>query len=257
MEITVKTFLIVCPLVFLAGLMDAIAGGGGLISLPAYIMAGLPSHNAIATNKLSSCLGTAVSTFRLCKSSPPRLKLSVTAVALSFIGAQLGSRLSLLVNDSAFKIMMMICLPIVAFYVIKKKDLEAHDKEEISAKKQFIIVAIASFLLGTYDGFFGPGTGTFLIIAYTCFAKLSLIESSSITKLANLTSNASSLVVFLSQGLVIMSLGATAAIFSIAGHYIGSGLVVKNGTKIVRTVIIIALSLLFIKLILEFCGIKM
>ena len=217
MELTIQTFLIVCPLVFLAGLVDSIAGGGGLISLPAYLLAGVPMHNAIATNKLSSATGTAISTARLC--------------------------------DKILKWMLIPVLPIVAFYVMKKKNLDDNSNVEISRKKQWILCAVCSLAVGCYDGFYGPGTGTFLLILYTGVAKLPVAKASGTMKLANLSSNIMALVVFLFSGKIVIYLGLAASVFSIAGHYVGSGMVMKNGNKIVRPIILIVLVLLFIKII--------
>lgn len=252
MNITFKTYLIVCPLVFLAGLVDSIAGGGGLISLPAYLFAGLPAHNAVATNKFSSSVGTAVSTARLCYNNHPKYYHALPAVVLAFIGSHIGSRLSLLLPDSAFKIILCIILPAVAFYVLKEKNLDKASEVEIPLSKQIIILSVSSFIIGAYDGFYGPGTGTFLILVYTTFAHMTLMESATTTKLANLTSNISALVVFLMEGLVYIKLGLVASLFSILGHYLGAGMVLKNGSKIVRAIILTVISLLFVKIILEF-----
>ena len=118
-------YLIVCPLVFLAGLVDSIAGGGGLISLPAFLLAGLPAHNAIATNKLSSAIGTTVSTARFAKNGYIKLKLALPCIVLSLTGSVTGANLSLLVSDTLLKKIMIVVLPIVALTVFleRKNDL--------------------------------------------------------------------------------------------------------------------------------------
>ena len=226
MELTIQTFLIVCPLVFLAGLVDSIAGGGGLISLPAYLLAGVPMHNAIATNKLSSA-----------------------CISMALVGSFAGAHIALLASDKILKWMLIPVLPIVAFYVMKKKNLDDNSNVEISRKKQWILCAVCSLAVGCYDGFYGPGTGTFLLILYTGVAKLPVAKASGTMKLANLSSNIMALVVFLFSGKIVIYLGLAASVFSIAGHYVGSGMVMKNGNKIVRPIILIVLVLLFIKII--------
>lgn len=251
MDITLKTYLIVCPLVFLAGLVDSIGGGGGLISLPAYMFAGLPAHNAVATNKLSSSMGTAIATGRLSYHNRPKWYHAIPAIILALIGSQLGARLSLLIPDNAFKIILCVILPVVAFYVLKEKSLDKASQVEIPLSKQIIILCASSFIVGAYDGFYGPGTGTFLILIYTGWAHMTLMESAVTTKLANLTSNISSLVVFLMSGLVHIKLGLIAGLFSILGNYIGAGLVLKNGSRIVRAIILVVISILFVKIIIE------
>ena len=116
-----KSFLIVCPLVFFAGLVDAIAGGGGLISLPAYLIAGLPSHEAIATNKLSSAFGTALTTARFIKQRLVDLKLAVVTVIAAVIGSSAGARLSLSSDERILRIMLVVILPITAAIVLNQK----------------------------------------------------------------------------------------------------------------------------------------
>lgn len=246
-----SAFLIVCPLVFLAGFVDSIAGGGGLISLPAYLLAGLPIHNAIATNKLSSTTGTLVSTLRLVRNHFADLKLALPCMAASFCGSILGARIALLTSDAILKIVLLILLPIVAFYVLKKKDLEPDLTTQPSHRTQLTILISSSLLIGIYDGFYGPGTGTFLLLVYTALSKIDVRTASGNMKLVNLSSNVSALVTFLLAGKVIWTLGLAASVFSIAGHYIGSGMVMKNGTRIVRPIILVVLGLLFLKIISE------
>ena len=117
MEITYQTFLIVCPFLFLAGLIDAIGGGGGLISLPAYLIAGLPPHAAVATNKLSSTCGTTLATLRFIKNGLVNLKLAIPSAIAAIIGSSIGANLSLLLNDEIMLYIMIGILPLCAFLV--------------------------------------------------------------------------------------------------------------------------------------------
>ncbi len=249
---TIMTYLIVCPMVFLAGLVDAIGGGGGLISLPAYLIAGVPAHNAVATNKLSSASGTIVSTIRYYKNGFADIRLAIPGIIAALIGSQIGARIALLVDADLFSKMLLVVLPCIALYMLFKKDLQPKPDEIIGRKKQYIIVTIASLMLGAYDGFYGPGTGTFLILLYTGLAKMDVLTAGGNTKLVNLTSNISSLVVFLLGGVVYIPLGLAAGVFSILGHYIGAGLAMKNGSKFVRIVILIVIGLLFAKILGEY-----
>ena len=123
MELTIQAFLIVCPLVFLASFIDAIAGGGGLISLPAYLLAGLPMHNAIATNKLSSATGTVFSTIRLCKNKFVDWGLVLPCVSMAMMGSVIGANVALRVSDRVLRWTLIVVLPVVAFYVLKKNEL--------------------------------------------------------------------------------------------------------------------------------------
>ena len=141
-------FLIVCPLVFLAGFVDAIAGGGGLISLPAYMFAGIPVHHAIATNKLSSATGTAVSTWHLVKSKCVDIFLVPGTVACAFVGSIAGANLALIISDKVLKTVLVFVLPVVAFCVLRDKDLKPVIPEGFTRKKQYLIMAACSFVIG-------------------------------------------------------------------------------------------------------------
>lgn len=252
MNLSLQTFIIVCPLVFLAGLVDAIAGGGGLISLPAYLLSGMPPHLAIGTNKLSSFLGTIVSTLRFFKNNYMDLPVALASALFALIGSTVGSNVALLVPESIIKYLMILILPLVAFYVLKNKDLEKYSLVTISRKKVYLLAIIISFFVGGYDGFYGPGTGTFLILLYTALAKMDVKTASGNAKLVNLSSNFAALVVFMVNGKIVYPLGLAAALFCICGHYIGSGLVLKNGQKLVRPVILLVLLILFMKVITGF-----
>ena len=248
MELTISTFLIVCPLVFLAGFVDSVAGGGGLISLPAYILAGVPIHGAVATNKLSSATGTLISTVRLCKNRFVDWGLALPCISMALLGSFFGAHVALLASDRILKIVLLPVLVIVAFYVLRKKSLDGNDTE-IPRKKQWLMCGICSLVVGCYDGFYGPGTGTFLLLLYTGMGKMSVAKASGTMKIANLSSNMAALVVFLVNGAVLLPLGLAASVFSIAGHYLGAGMVMKNGSAIVRPIILVVLALLFIKII--------
>lgn len=248
-------YLIVCPLVFLAGFVDSIAGGGGLISLPAYIIAGVPAHLALGTNKLSSTCGTSVSTWRYLKNGylhgKRLIRTAVCACLASLTGSYIGSSLSLLVSDTVIKHMMMVVLPIVAFYVLRNKNMGADtDREPLSDRAVLCISILAALVIGMYDGFYGPGTGTFYLLVLTGAARLNVREASALTKVLNLSSNVMALGNFLFNGTVYYGLGLAAAAFCIAGNYIGSGLVVSNGQKIVRPLILVVLVILFVKILM-------
>ena len=251
MELTLSMFLIVCPFAFLAGFVDSIGGGGGLISLPAYVIAGLPANTAVFTNKLSACLGTIVATARYCKNNFIDKSLALIGIITAAIGGVIGAKCALMVDEMVFKILLLVLLPLIAMYVLLKKDLEPKNTDNINRKKQYIIVSVATFFLGMYVGFYGPGSGTFLILAYTGLAKMNILKAEGNAKLANMTADICSLLVFLANGVVLIPLGLTAAVFGIAGNYIGAGIAMKNGNKVIRIVILSVLLLLFIKVMVE------
>lgn len=243
-------YLIVCPLVFLAGFVDSIAGGGGLISLSAYMIAGLPGHTALATNKLSSTMGTLVATGRFLKQGFVPLKLSLCGAVMAIIGSFLGANLALMVSDRVIKIMLLFVLPVVAFYVLRGRDSDS-TAGTMGGKLLYVVVMISAFFIGIYDGFYGPGTGTFLLLIFTGLAKMELRAAAGATKVINLSSNVSALVTFVLRGQVFWSLGLAAVVFSVLGNYVGAGLVTQKGRIIVRPVIITVLGILLVKIIVE------
>ena len=246
MELNARMVIIVIIGVFMASLLDAIAGGGGIISVPTYFLAGLPAHLALGTNKLSSGIGTAVSTARFIRNGYVDWKLGLPSIALALFGAHLGTRLQLAMDERCLKWLLLAVLPVVAIVVLRDRTLP-EEKGEIAPGKQFAIVMAASFLVGGYDGFYGPGTGTFLILIFTHLAKMDLRTAAGNVKLVNLSSCIGALFTSLVNGKVFIALGLIGAVSSVLGHYIGAGLAIKDGSKIVRPVILVVLALLAIK----------
>lgn len=245
-------YIIVCPLVFIAGFVDAIAGGGGLISLPAFILAGIPVHFAIGTNKMSSSMGTVISTYRYAKNGYIKLKLAACSAICALIGSPLGAMISLKIEDLYFKILMLVILPVIAFYVMGKRDFhDDSNTEMLINSKTYIICMIIAFTIGIYDGFYGPGTGTFLLLLLTGIANLRLNTAAGTTKAINLSSNIAGLATFILNGKVFLILGLTAGLFSIMGNYLGAGYFTKSGAKIARPIIIVVLAVFFVRILFE------
>ena len=207
-----RAYWIVCPLLFLTGFVDAIGGGGGLISLPAYLFAGLPIHSAIATNKLSSACGTSLTTIRFIRNGLVSVRLAVPSVIAAMIGSFCGARLSLMVQEDVMRQVLLIVLPVAAFFVLNPHLFPDRETASLSLNRRtYVTAVIAAFVIGAYDGFYGPGTGTFLIIAFTVFAKMSVRSANAHAKVINMTTNVTSLVVFLHSGQVLIVLGLAGA----------------------------------------------
>lgn len=250
MTLTPQTFLIVCPFLFLAGLVDAIGGGGGLISLPAYLIAGLPVHQAIATNKLSSACGTTLATARFIRNRLVDFRLAVPSVLAAVMGSSIGAHLSMATDEKIMRYILFIILPVSALIVLNRKLFHDAEDDTVHLNRRTVLTAIGSaFTIGIYDGFYGPGTGTFLIIAFTVLARMSIQTANAQAKVINLTTNITSLVIFLINGQVLIPLGLAAAVCNMAGGYLGAGLVMTKGSKIVKPIILFVLGLLLIKIL--------
>lgn len=251
MSIAWTAYLIVCPLIFLSGVVDAIGGGGGIISLPAYLIAGLPPQLAIGSNKLSSSVGTLVSTTMFVRRGFVEWKPALIFVAAALSGSAIGSSLVLNVPDAILQYGLLVILPVVAFVVLRRPQTF---KSERDGDANLYLATVFAFFIGMYDGFYGPGTGTFLILALGGVVHFALNEAVGYTKVINLSSNIASLVVFLLHGKVHVPLAGAAILFSVAGQFIGARLVLRDGQKVVRPVIILVLVLLFIKVIADAFG---
>lgn len=249
-NLTLPMVLIVAVGVFLASFTDAIAGGGGIISIPTYLIAGLPMHTALGTNKLSAGIGTFASTARYIKNGCVDWKLGIPSIALALIGSYFGTKLQLMISEVYLKYLLLVVLPIVAIVVLRQRTFP-ETRGEIGAKKQMAIVWGAALLIGAYDGFYGPGTGTFLLLIFCNLGKLDVRTASGNVKLVNLASNIASLFTSLLSGKVFLALGLIGAVTSIAGHYIGAGLAIKNGSKIVKPTVVVVLVLLAAKVVQE------
>ncbi|AMW32894.1 TSUP family transporter [Fervidobacterium islandicum] len=248
-----KDLIVLYPLIFLAGFVDSIAGGGGLISLPAYLFIGLPSHNALATNKLSSTIGTIFSTLRYAKGRAIVYVVAVPSVIGSLIGSHIGARLALVLSDSVLKVILAFLIPFAAVVVLlaNPKRSATYEVENISKIRTILISGLIGLTIGMYDGFFGPGTGTFLIILYVSVLSLDHISASGTAKIVNLASNVGALLTFIVGGKVMYAIGLPAALFGIAGNWIGSGLALKKGAKIIKPVMIVVLIILFTKVLMD------
>ena len=250
MTSTLLQYLIVCPLVGLAGFVDAIAGGGGLISLPAYLIAGLPTQAALATNKMSACMGATIAAGKYAKSGFIPWKTAIPCVLFAMLGSNLGAQIVLLIDDYYFKRLMLVILPLTALYIYRNKVM-AQERPALPFWQTAIIGSAVSFAIGVYDGFYGPGTGVFLILLLTSLAHYGLKEANGLCKAINWTTNVSSLAVFLMNGRVLLPLGLTAGLFSIAGSYLGARTFEKKGAQSVKPLMLVVVAIFFVKVLLE------
>ena len=241
--------LIVCPLVFFAGFVDSIAGGGGLISLPAYYMAGLPPHLALGTNKLSSSIGMVFSTGTYLREGYIYKPLIPVSVAGALIGSWLGAGSVLLLDERILRWIMVIVIPVLALVIIFKKDLLSPETREVNKVREQITAAVVSLLIGWYDGFFGPGAGMFLMLAFVGILKLDAVTACGNTKVVNFCSNVAALAVFIMAGTVNYALALPGAAFAILGNIIGARLTVKKGAKVIKPVMLVVVLILIVTVV--------
>lgn len=255
MQPTVWTFLIVCSLVFIAGFVDSVAGGGGVISLPAYLIAGLPVKLAAGTNKLANGCGTALACYKYGRSGNIDWRAAIPAGVFSLVGSSIGTSLAVYMNDAVLEVIILAALPLVAVLLFFSKNFGAVEKPPKSKAKTLVYSSFIGLAIGCYDGLVGPGTGTFLTLAFSMILGYTLLKSSGCAKVANLASNVASLVVYLMHGDVLFSVGIPAMACSMLGNYLGSRFAIKGGSSKIRLVMFVVLGLLFLKVGLNLLGV--
>lgn len=236
------------PLVFLAGFIDSIAGGGGLISLPAYIFAGIPIHLAMGTNKLSSSLGTLTASITFFIHKKIWIKLALVSAFFALIGSAIGATMALWFSETTLKTILIFVLPVMAIFILRpRKEIMITPKDKLP----WLQITLITFLVGMYDGFIGPGTGSMLIFGFVSVIGMSYTQASANAKIVNLASGIAALITFGMSNQVNFILGLSAAFFSIAGNVSGSLLAVKYGKKLIQPLLLVVFGILMIKMIMD------
>ncbi|MCB5262875.1 MAG: TSUP family transporter [Candidatus Cloacimonetes bacterium] len=249
-SLSVIDYLIILPFIFLAGFIDAIAGGGGLISLPAYWSAGIPPHMALGTNKFSSCSGTIFSTARFLHARMIDVPVALIGAVMALAGSWLGASTALLISGEFLNYLLIILIPLITVLVLVRKNLGFSDTAHLlKLGYRLILGALAGLIIGFYDGFFGPGTGTFLILIYSVLLHYDFVRANGNSKVVNLASNMAAVVTFAVHGQIWYPIAIPAAVCGIAGNLLGSKMVMLRGNKIIRKVFILALVLLLIRVL--------
>ncbi len=248
MTLSFSSYLIVLPLVFLAGLIDAAAGGGGLISIPAYLAAGLPVHLAAGTNKFSACIGTCTATLRYSRGGYIRWKAGLWAALLALPGSYLGVYLQQMIPDRTLNIVLLCMLPAAAVCILSSKRMTGH-RIQVPPNMVPLISALTGLFIGMYDGLIGPGTGTFLIILFMVLLGMDPVNASGTAKIVNLASNLAALVNYAISGQILYTLGLPAALMTILGAMTGARLAMKGGTRVIRFLLIVVLVLLLLTMV--------
>lgn len=249
----VQACLIVCPLIFLATFVDAVAGGGGLISIPAYLLAGLPTHTALGTNKVVNGIGTGFAAWKYFKGGKVKLLVASVAAVSALAGSALGTDLALHIEASLLQKLLLAILPAVAIFLAIKKDFgqENGEEKQLSRTRTIFLSVLVGVVIGGYDGLFGPGTGTFMIMAFTMLMGMDLLTASGCAKVGNLASNVASALVYIMSGNVWWELCIPAVCCSVLGANLGARFAMKGGAKRVRWMIFVVLGILFIKIAWE------
>lgn len=236
---------------FVAGFIDSVAGGAGLILVPSFILAGLPPQTALGQEKLVSTLGTLSAIFNFAKSKKIIWNFVLIGVPMALIGAYVGAKAILILDENMVGKIIAFLMPIgLIFSFLPKKDTAVSG--EISKFKKVIIFPIITFIIGFYDGFFGPGTGSLLILALHYIMNLNLVSASATSKIFNLASNVGAFIAFALAGKMLFLIGIPMIIASVFGNFIGSKMTIDKGDNFVRPVLFGVIFLLFITLVYKY-----
>ncbi|GIM30446.1 UPF0721 transmembrane protein [Clostridium polyendosporum] len=230
--------LFLCIAGFIASFVDSIAGGGGLISVPAFMLFGLPPHIALGTNKFSATTASLTSSLKFIKSGKANLNLLKYIIPFTFIGAVLGVKAVLLIDQSFLTPLVMALVLLVGVYSLFSKNLGINNEYKGTTLKLIIIGIVFGFTIGFYDGFFGPGTGSFLLFGFVKIFKFDFVSANGNTKVLNFTSNIASLITFALEGKINYYYGIIVAIFMILGAILGTKAAISNGSKLIKPIFI-------------------
>jgi hypothetical protein len=250
--LSVPTILLLAAGGLCAGFVDSIAGGGGMIALPVLLTAGLPPHLALGTNKLQSSFGSLTAALNYTRKGLVRPREMVWGIVATALGAALGTLAIQLVSATLLTGIIPVMLAAVFLYTLFSPDLGYSDTAARLKKNLFYLTM--GLPLGFYDGFFGPGTGSFWALAFVLLLGFNLKKATAHTKITNFTSNIVALIFFLLGGEVVFTAGVIMGVGQVIGAYLGSRLVILRGVGLVRFFLLTVVGLTILKLVVDTYG---
>ena len=233
-----ETYIIVllCIAAFFAGFVDAIVGGGGLIQTPIALIAlpNLPVASIIGSLKIPSFSGTAIAARQYLKKVDVNWNLLLIMAIVAFCSAFIGSNLLTKVSNDFMKPLLLVILSLIAVYTFVKKNFGIHQEKNLSTNKQLFLAVVMSICIGFYDGFIGPGTGSFLVLGFVAILGFDFLHASANAKMVNLATNFGSICLFIIKGKIIWTLAIPMAICNALGGWIGAKLAIKKGNGFIR-----------------------
>ena len=234
-----------------AGFVDSIVGGGGLISVPAMLLTNLPPSMVLGSNKLSSIFGAGSASITFLRNHMVDFSLVRKLLPFTFIGSMIGTLAVVSLPPLYVKPIIIVLLICVTLFVVLKKDWgEINRTSAVAGQALYICMAFA-LGIGVYDGFIGPGTGTFLIMGFI-FTGFDFLHASANAKILNFTSNLASLIVFFCLGHVNIKYGLATGVGQIIGAYLGSHLAIAKGSSLVRVVFLSVTTVMLLKLVYDY-----
>lgn len=250
MELELWVIILLSSVYFVAGFIDSIAGGGGLLTVPAFLLTGLPPDLVLGTNKLAASCGMLTALGNYARNGLILWKVLITGLPAVIAGGLLGSWMLLSLNNELLGKILVFLLPFgLAALLMPTRDRPPRD---LNAAALYLYLPALCFILGMYQGFLGPGNGSFMLLGMHLILGSSLLRASATSKLLNLCATLTALAVFIIRGKVLFLLGLPLIMAGILGNYVGSKTAIKEGSGLVRTILMISLSLLFASLVWKF-----
>ncbi|MES2544362.1 MAG: TSUP family transporter [Bacteroidota bacterium] len=233
--------ILLCLAAFLAGFVDAIVGGGGLIQTPMglILLPNLPVANVIGSLKIPSFSGTMFAAIQYLKKVEMNWKLLIIMMALAVPSAFLGSTLLTHVSNDFMKPLLLVILSFLVVYTYAKKNFGQHTDKSHSQTKQILYAVLISFIIGFYDGFIGPGTGSFFVLAFITLLGFDFLHASANAKMVNLATNFGSICLFVIKGKILWEIAIPMAICNAIGGFIGAKLAINKGNNFIRVFFLI------------------
>ncbi len=246
---TTTTILLLCIAAFAAGFVDAIVGGGGLIQTPMglILLPQLPVSSVIGSLKIPAFSGTAFAAAQYVKKVIINWKLLLPMMAVAMLASFAGSNLLTMVHNDFMKPVLLVVLSLVAIYTFIKKDFGQHKEKSLSPALNFFYSLLISIVIGFYDGFIGPGAGSFLVLAFVALMGYDFLHASANAKMVNLATNFGSILLFVLKGKIIWAVAIPMALCNAAGGFIGAKLAINKGNKFIRIFFLIIVSGTLIK----------
>ncbi len=248
-DLAFNLLLLLFVAAFIAGFVDSIAGGGGLITIPAMLIVGIPPLQTLGTNKLQSMFGAASATIAYARKGHVDLKKQLPMAVMAVAGGAIGALIATVVPGSVLRALMPFLLVAIALYFALKPNLSDDDRHQRITPFLFGMTFVP--LIGLYDGVFGPGTGSFFMLAFVSLAGFGVLKATAHTKLLNLGSNLGAFIVFMVGGVVLWKIGLMMGLGQFLGAQVGSRFAMKSGAKLIKPLLIVTCVALAIKLLLD------
>ncbi len=248
-DYSVWTIIVLIILAFVAGFIDAVVGGGGLIQLPALLInfPGQQLPTLFGTNKIAALSGTSVAAYQYSKRIKFDYRLLIVVSFFSFFASFIGAKTVSYINVNTLKPIILVILILIAIYTFLKKDLGSVQTKKLTINKQILFGSLIGIIIGFYDGFFGPGTGSFFVLGFVVILGFEFVSASAYSKIINCMTNISALVVFIKQGNYLLEIAILMSVCNIIGNIIGSKVALKKGNGFIRIIFLIIVSIMILR----------